>query len=284
MRSDTWCATVALFLATATGCSTDEDDDPDATASVGETGSSGDATDPSATMTAGMTGPMTGTTAGMTTVGDTATTADSSGEVPPEPGPNGTMCEENEECISGFCYYNSALGGICGDCNTDADCEGGGCSLPNPLAQPPTGAVCNMGEPGAGCMSDEVCEGDYTCATILEIPGIFEAATCSECITDADCDGGQLCSPSYDVLNISGQRVCVDAGSVANGEGCDHLGTGDDACTSGLCAVVDIMTLLQLGVCGDCGVDADCTAPEVCLEADIDITTGVVTPPTCGAA
>jgi len=37
-------------------------------------------------------------------------------------------------------------------------------------------------------------------------------------------------------------------------------------------------------VCGDCSVDADCTEPDVCLAADIDVTTGMVTPPTCGPA
>lgn len=284
MRNDKWLALVTVFLATTIGCAADgERDDTTATASVGETTGDSDAS-----MTASMTGMMTSATSASTSASTTEDPATGTGEEstgePPEPMPNGASCEVNEECISGFCYFISILGGICGECNADTDCPEGGCSLPNPLAMPPVGATCNMGEPGAGCMSDEICQDGYTCETILEVPGILEALTCSECETDADCDPGLLCSPTYDILNISGQKVCVEPGAVVNGEGCDHLGTGDMACMSGLCATVDIMMLLQLGVCGDCEVDADCTPPDVCLPADIDIMTGAVTPPLCGPA
>lgn len=278
---------LVMSLAITFGCAAE--DDPNSTnpsSSVGESTGDSDPTD--ASMTASMTGQTTASTTDSTTASttvDPSGTSESTGDEPIEPQPDGASCETNEECISGFCYYIAILGGICGECNVDADCESGGCSLPNPLAQPPTGAHCNMGEPGAGCMSDEICEEGYTCESILNVPGILEASTCSECETDADCDMGMLCSPAYDILNISGQRVCVEPGSVPNGEGCDHLsGTGNMACESGLCATVDIMKLLQLGVCGDCSVDADCMEPDVCLPADIDVTTGMVTPPTCGPA
>lgn len=279
MQTKRWIVLGALAAFTA-GCPADEDTD-----TGGDTG--GDSTgDPSGTMTSGMSGPVTTTEATTmttmmtTTVGTTVGDEESTG--PAEPQEDGASCMENEECISGKCYVIELLGGICGECTSDADCEGGGCSLPNPLASPPVGAHCNMGEPGAGCMSDDVCADGYQCATILEVPGILEAATCSECLTDAECDEGLLCSPTYDVLNISGQNICREPGSVPNGEGCDFDGTGDTACTSGLCAMVDIMGLLQVGVCGDCEVDADCTAPDVCRMPDVDIATGMVTPPTCG--
>lgn len=285
MRNDKWLALVSMFLATATGCAASDDDGPTDSAAVTE--SSGDAT-ATASATDGMTGMVSVSASASATdsaTDDTATagTEESTGE-PVVPMPNGAMCDDNAGCESGFCYYISVLGGICGECNADTDCPSGGCSLPNPLAQPPVGAHCNMGEPGAGCMSDDICQDGYQCATILEVPGILEAATCSECLTDADCTDGQLCSPTYDILNISGQKMCVDPGTVENGQGCDHLGTGNDACASGLCATVDIMGLLQVGVCGDCSVDVDCTPPDVCLPADIDIATGAVTPPTCGPA
>jgi hypothetical protein len=262
---------VAVFTA---GCPADEDTDTGADGTGGNDESSSGGS-------VGMTGQMStsvGTSAGTEM---TLGTAEESGDVP-VPMENGASCEADEECVSGYCYVIELLGGICGECNTDADCDNGGCSLPNPLSSPPIGAHCNMGEPGAGCMSDEICEEGYVCATILEVPGVLEAATCSECLVDADCDAGMLCSPSYDILNISGQNLCREPGSVPNGEGCDFDGTGDDACMSGLCAMVDIMMLVQVGVCGDCEVDIDCTAPEVCLPADIDIVTGTVTPPTCG--
>ena len=272
-------ATAMVVATVLMGCPAGDDGDTgNVSASIGSAESSGSASaSASATATEGMTGQMT---AASMTAGSEESGSSSGGPV--EPQPNGSTCEENTECESGFCFYISLIGGICGECNADADCPAGGCSLPNPLAEPPTGAHCNMGAAGDGCMSDEVCTDGLVCASIINVPNILDASTCSECLTDADCDMGMLCSPMYDVLNISGEKVCVAPGSVPNGPGCDFMGSGAMACESGLCATVDIMTLLQLGVCGDCGVDADCTAPDVCLPADIDTATGEVTPPTCG--
>ncbi len=281
MYTKQWFVVGSALLAISAGCPADGETD-----TSGNPTSAEESTGDSMSTTAGMTGQMT-TSASSTTASTSATTTTTVGEEsssggPTEPQENGAMCEVNEECISGFCFYINLLGGICGECLVDSDCEGGGCSLPNPLAQPPVGAHCNMGMPGDGCMSDDVCQDGYVCATILEVPNILEASTCSECLEDTDCMDGQLCSPTYDVLNISGQNVCVEPGTVANGEGCDFDGTGDMACMSGLCAGVDIMGLLMVGVCGDCEVDADCMAPDVCLAADVDLATGSVVPPTCG--
>jgi len=283
MQAKTWIVLGSVLTAMSAGCPAEENGEETGgnPTSVG-TEETGD----TLTTTDGMTGQMTTVSTSAetsaTTVDPTVGSSEESTTGPVEPQENGAMCEVNEECISGFCFYINLLGGICGECLVDSDCPDGGCSLPNPLAQPPVGAHCNMGEPGAGCMSDDICQDGYVCATILEVPNILMANTCSECLDDSGCTAPQLCSPTYDVLNISGQKLCVDPGTVPNGEGCDFMGTGDEACMSGLCAMVDIMGLLQVGVCGDCEVDADCTAPDVCLPADVDLATGSVTPPTCG--
>ena len=55
------------------------------------------------------------------------------------------------------------------------------------------------------------------------------------------------------------------------------------ACESGICAMVDIMMIAQVGVCGDCEVDADCMDGMVCSSADIDLDLLEVIPPTCVA-
>jgi hypothetical protein len=284
-----FCGT-GLLLA---GCAGESNDDPTTGAdSVGtDTGTADDDGSASASMT-GQT--MTGSSM---TVGDTGddgpSTDDGPGtfedsgtdDGPVVPQPNGSTCAENEECESGYCFVVQFLGGICGECLMDVDCPDGGCSLPNPIAMPPVGAVCNDGGAGEGCQTSEVCQDGLVCASIISVPGILEANTCSECTMDTDCDKGMLCSPTYDVLNISGQKTCVEPGTVVNGEGCDIMsGTGNMACMSGICATINIMDLLMVGVCGECGVDADCDvmAGEVCLPADVDTTTGVVTPPTCG--
>ena len=259
--------TAALLLALSTGCAGD-DDNGGATgsataASAGDTGGTGD-------------DDMTSSDPGVTT-GATA------GDDPPEPQPNGADCLSNDECISGMCFSVPVLGGICGDCLTDDDCPDGGCNLPIPDLFPtgPKGAECNDGSLGGGCNSDEACQGDLVCSVLIEASGILTASGCSECDSDADCPGDQLCSPSYDIANLTGQRTCIDAGTVPNGEGCDHEGTGNEACTSGHCYEFSFMGLVSVGVCGECGSSADCEEGESCQEPDIDTDTFEVQPPVC---
>lgn len=277
-----WISALTFGFALTTGCA--KDDSTDETTTNGETGSesgdpSGSMSNSSTNMTTTATTAMTDSSTTNTETGMTISTTepDTTGE--PEPMPNGATCEANEECESGFCFVVGILGGICGECNTDADCAdatGGGCSIPNPLAAPPQGAHCNMGEAGAGCMDSAICETDLQCAVILDVPGVLTASTCSECLTDADCMG-DLCSPTYDVLNLSGQLTCVAPGSVADGEGCDlDSGTGDMACLSGHCATADVMGLLQLGVCSECAVDGDCADGETCMAPAVDLMSGLV--------
>ena len=196
--------------------------------------------------------------------------------------PDGGSCAEDCECESEKCFQVPVLGGLCGECTEDADCPEGGCSIPNPLAS--TGSTCNMGELGGGCETTEVCQEGLQCELVLDVAGIITALTCSECGADTDCGGETpLCTIQYDVSNFKGQKVCVAASSVPDGEGCDLAGSGDMACTSGNCNEVDIMGLATLGICGQCEADEDCGQGETCSETNVDITTGVVTPSTCVA-
>jgi hypothetical protein len=194
--------------------------------------------------------------------------------------PDGSSCECADQCASGKCYVVPLIGGQCGACESDADCPDGGCSVPNPLAG--TGSSCNMGELGEGCETDAVCQAGLTCEELLDVAGLIQLSTCSECTMDSDC-GTDLCSPTYDVANFKGEWACVAPGTVENGGGCDLDTTGDDACI-GDCAEANVMGLVTLGVCSDCDEDADCAAGEVCLEPEIDLTTGDVTPSACGTA
>jgi hypothetical protein len=246
-------------------------------------GGSGD--DTAGTMGSSFTaGSMSSTTATTTMTGGGSETAGGSDTGPVEPQPDGAMCMENAECISMKCFYIALLGGVCGECLTDADCPDGGCSLPNPLSDPPMGAHCNTGQPGDGCMSDDVCATPEAplCAVIIEVPGVITASGCSECIMDSDCPMGLLCSPTVDLMTISGQKSCVEPGSVPNGQACDFMTTGNEACMSGICGVFDVMGLVQVGVCGECGVDADCPMGEICHMPNADVMTGEITPPLCG--
>jgi hypothetical protein len=254
------------------GCASEKGDD-----ASGETDAStegNDGPDPDGSASQSDTG--VADTGSATTTATTATAGGSDGPV--DPLPNGEECTSHEDCISMMCFTVGVLGGVCGECLLDTDCEGGGCSIPNPIADPPEGATCNMGEQGEGCMSSEVCAGEQVCAEILNVPGILVASTCSDCLEDADC-GDQLCSPTYDVANLSGFLGCVDPGSVANGNGCDIETTGNEACEN-FCAPANVMGLLELGVCSECAADTDCADGEECEDATVDINEGLI-PATC---
>jgi hypothetical protein len=169
----------------------------------------------------------------------------------------------------------TGLGGICGECLTDEDCPDGGCSVPNPFSVPARPALCNQGEQGGGCMSDEVCQEGLVCGSLLEVPGLISASTCGECKTDDDCADELLCSPDYDVMDISGSRSCVTVGSLADGTGCDHEGSGEQACMNH-CAVANLNNVLELGVCSPCATNEHCDDGMVCAPPQITLDTGLV--------
>ncbi|MCY1006365.1 hypothetical protein OV079_12490 [Nannocystis pusilla] len=194
--------------------------------------------------------------------------------------PQDAACTDSSGCgcSSGKCFIVPALGGFCGECLADADCDGGGCTPANLFTG--GGSVCNEGGPGDGCQSDAVCSdpSNDVCGTLFEVPGIITVSTCGECETNADC-GGQtpVCAPTYDLANLSGRFDCVAPGSVANGGGCES----DAACTSGHCGEASIMGLLKLGVCGECVADGDCSPGEQCSDAQVDLQSGQVFGATC---
>jgi hypothetical protein len=200
-----------------------------------------------------------------------------------DPLPNGEQCMSNEECESGMCFLAGILGGICSSCLTDEDCEWG-CGLPNPLATPPTGAECTDGQLGEGCMSEAACmDPEHFCALIIDVPGVLSASTCSECETTADCEAGLVCNISVSIADISGQKTCVEPGSVPDGEFCDIDGDGEEACEFH-CASADIMGLVEFGVCGPCTnvtmANEGCMAMETCEDPMVDLD-GTVVPSMC---
>ena len=281
---------VFLALAAITTLACGDDGSTPAATTTATSGASGN-DDGSGTMNDGMTGmgpagddnddSQTLTEGGQDTVGMEDATDDAPG-CAVDPQVDGSSCAADCECVSDTCFLIPALGGICGECAGDADCDGGGCTVPNPISDPPVGSSCTDGSAGTGCETTEVCQDDLECGTLIEVPDIFRLATCGECLEDADCEGEQLCSPTVDLASFSGERQCVEAGTVENGQICDQNGTGNEACSSGICATVSIMAVVQLGVCGECGVDGDCNDDTLmCADADIDTDTLTVIPPMC---
>lgn len=259
------------------------DDKNDSNGSSGSDSDGTDGTDSDTTATAGTDSSSGGTASGTSTTDGTATSGGSTTGVV-EPQPDGASCAGPDECESGKCFLVPVLGGICGECESDADCPDGGCTIPNPLAQPPIGSSCNDGSNGGGCMSDDVCDSGV-CALIIDVSGILTVSTCSECKEDAECGDGQFCQPTVDVGNLSGEKVCVDPGTKPDGEACeDWDATGDEACTN-YCDPADIMGLAEVGVCGECDVATNegCAQGETCNPPQVDLGSGVLTGASCGA-
>lgn len=191
----------------------------------------------------------------------------------PEGLPDGADCTQDDQCASGSCFV-TGIGGLCGECSGDDDCEFG-CSLPNPLAMPPEGSTCADGNLGDGCETDAACPG-LECVNVIDVPGILEANTCGECSEDADCMPDQVCDISLDIANLGGVWTCVATGSVSLGEFCDQDGSGDEACTSGHCASASLKGLLEFGVCSECEVNSDCNAGQTCVEPEVGLDGSVV--------
>jgi len=190
-------------------------------------------------------------------------------------------------CASGSCFVIPILGGWCGECQVDADCQGGGCTIPNPIAS--VGAVCNKGQPGDGCQSDAVCADPKfsACGTVLKVEGIITVSTCGMCTTNADCpNNAPNCSPAYDVAAFSGMFECVPNASVPNNEGCNLQLQGDQpvgnqACKSGFCGEANVMGLLKMGVCGECNANADCGPGESCNDPLVDLNSNEIVGASC---
>lgn len=206
----------------------------------------------------------------------------------PAPLPNNMACNDASGCgcESAMCFVVPALGGFCGECLTDADCKdvtGGGCTVPNPIAG--IGSTCNMGEAGAGCETNDICTDPAAgfCGLLLSVPGIINVSTCGACAVNDDCAAVNQktpnCSPTYDVMNFSGQYVCVEDASVPNDGGCNlakdamNLPVGNAACESGFCGEASVMGLVKLGICGECNSNADCVAigKQTCTDPVVDL-------------
>ena len=194
-------------------------------------------------------------------------------------------------CASMKCFNVPFFNGFCSECLADADCDGGGCTVPNPVAM--KGATCNKGEPGAGCETNDVCAdpANGICGKLLDVPGIISVSTCGECASNADCVDPALanCTPTYDVKNFSGKYVCVGDATVPQDGGCNlapddmNKPVGNKACASGFCGTADVMGILKLGVCGECNSNDDCVqmGKKTCTAAVVDLNAAALIGSTC---
>ena len=181
----------------------------------------------------------------------------------PDPLPPTRGCAKDEECASGHCYV-TPLGGACGECSGDADCDFG-CNLPNLLATPPEGSTCGDGSVGQNCETADACD-ELECRVVLDISGLLQVSCCSECAVDADCQPGRVCDVDVSVADLSGAWTCTPIGTEPLGASCAVDSAGDAACASGHCASADFAGgLVQVGVCSECSQDMDCLPGQSCV-------------------
>ncbi|MEZ4384778.1 MAG: hypothetical protein R3A79_25840 [Nannocystaceae bacterium] len=270
----------AMLAAPLAGCS--GDDTSSGTSATESSSSSSSSTSDSGTSTSAGSESDSGSdsSTGSTSSSTTDTTVTTTTTTGVDPQPDGAMCSADEECISNSCFVVPLLGGLCGECKVDADCEKGGCTIPNPLAG--EGATCNEGEVGAGCQTDDVCADPNNpyCGLVLDATPIIKVQTCGECKSNADCsdDAAPNCSPEISVADFSGVLSCVPDASVANNSACNHVEEGgvpigNSACESGMCGVATVMGVVKIGVCGECFTDEDCDG-KTCQDAYVDTDTG----------
>ena len=175
-----------------------------------------------------------------------------------------------DDTQDGKCFSIPVLGGLCGECVNSDDCDGGGCTIPNPLASAPS--YCNDGSAGAGCdiNGPNTCMDGLSCGVILDAQGLLTVATCGECSTSGDCaDPTPFCAPEINVAGFTGELSCVAPASIPNNTAC-VIGE-DDACMSGVCSVATVMAVIQVGICGECHTDDDCPMGTTCTDASVDI-------------
>ena len=295
------CAALTLGCGPAVSLEADTDSDDSSSSAGSTTDSVGSAssTPPNTTTPGTTTGPTPTTDPGTTTVptatdptfgsssgGDSSSSASSgfmessSGSSGSSSGgglPDGSKCTDSAEC-AGVCYV-SGIGGLCGECSGDADCDFG-CDVPNPLASPPEGSVCNAGNLGENCETEAACVGDLECVSVLDVPGILEVSSCSECNADNDCLPGEVCNNELAFTELSGVWTCTPIGSRPLGSICDAEGSGDLACGSGICAATSVKGLIPLGVCSECDADNPCDGAPACVDPEVGLDDTIV-PGTC---
>jgi hypothetical protein len=178
----------------------------------------------------------------------------------------GDQCSTNSDCAEDlFCNGIPGFGGICSTCNSDSDCtDGGNCTLGD------QGYFdCGDGSVGQMCESDDVCADDLYCAEVANLGGLVNGNFCSECKDDSHCEPEQLCAPSIEftsITDVSGQRSCIEPGTIENDQLCDHDGAGDEQCIN-YCTSASLMGLITVGICGDCETDDDCAEGTTCMAA-----------------
>ncbi len=192
--------------------------------------------------------------------------------LPPTPVPNGTSCSTDSDCKSGHCFRLDGLGGICGECTSDADCPGTGCTPPVPIPGRIEASACGDGSRGSGCETSSACQAGLLCGPIGTTARKTTLQTCGECITSKDCAASELCTLTFDYDAFLAVRECLPPGSVPVGSLCDS----DLTCASGRCVAGDFPDGTTVRICSECNGASDCPIGHSCVPPGFGFRVGFV--------
>lgn len=182
---------------------------------------------------------------------------------------SGEICTDDGQCSSSECFVFPGVGGICGYCDEDADCAWG-CNHPGMLTDPPVPSVCGDGDVGTGCESNGACMSGLLCSEVATAGFGYTLKTCGECSVDSDCSPTQVCGVAFDFSRQEAYRACEKPADRGFGSICESNGQ----CASNKCDTYGFVDGTQIGVCGKCTSDPDCTSPATCRSTTFDFTVG----------
>lgn len=189
---------------------------------------------------------------------------------------DGEACNVDSDCKSESCFALIGTAGICGACDSDADCQLG-CTPPGMFSTPPRPSSCGEGQLGSGCETDSACKPGYTCADIATLSLGYTLRSCSKCDSADDCETGEICGVSFGFADQSAHRECAAPSTRGLGQVCEQ----DGDCASARCSTFTFPEGTEVGVCGECNDDSDCASPASCTATEFQRDAGFV-PSSCG--
>lgn len=188
-------------------------------------------------------------------------------------------CKDPEDPGDGSTGESSSTGAVDSADATTADVP---TTTAGPMTMPMSTACEGDGALGACCDGAHPCDAPGICGPLLGPDAVAFGENCNACLAAADCAMGRLCVPVLDagdgmmmtMMLPTGQRDCVEPGSVADDAMCPEDDTGDAACASGHCGALDVMGIITLHLCGACDTDADCGPGESCQPPTFDMSNG----------
>ena len=98
----------------------------------------------------------------------------------------------------------------------------------------------------------------------------FSLRACSTCAIDGDCATGEVCGIEFDFEQQETYRKCEPRSTRSAGSICET----NAQCSGGNCDRYEFPDGTNVGVCGECNSDTDCSGAETCQHTTFDFEVG----------